>query len=55
MTMTAEDDIRRIMRLQEVEYDRSVGQYHRVPAWNSMGNAIHIRAVGRRIIKADNA
>ncbi len=49
--MTAEDDIRCVMRLQEVEYDRSVGQYHRVPAWNTMRDARDIRAMSGRIVE----
>jgi hypothetical protein len=55
MTVTAEDDIRRMMRFQEIEHDWSVCQYHGVTAWNAMGNAIHIGAVGRRIVETHDA
>jgi hypothetical protein len=55
MTVTAEDDIRRMMRFQEIEHDWSVCQYHRVTAWNAMRNAIHIGAVGRGIVETHDA
>ena len=51
MTVTAEDDVRRMTGFQEIEHDWSVSQHHGVTAWNAMGNAIHIRAVGGRIIE----
>jgi hypothetical protein len=52
MTVPAEDNVCRMTRFQEIEHDWSVSQHHRVTAWNAMGNAIHIGAVGRRIIEA---
>jgi hypothetical protein len=52
MTVTAENDIRRMMRFQEIEHNWSVSQHHGVTTWNAMGNAIHIGAVGRRIVEA---
>jgi hypothetical protein len=52
MTVSAEDDVRRMTRLQKIEHDWSVSQHHGVTAWNAMGNAIHIGAVGRRIVEA---
>jgi len=52
MTVPAEDNICRMTRFQEIEHDWSVSQHHRVTAWNAMGDAIHIRAVGGRIVEA---
>ena len=54
VTVTAEDDVRGMARLQKIEHDRGVGQHHGVTARNSMRNAIHICAVGGRIVEADD-
>ena len=52
MTMTAEDDVYGMAGLQEIEHDGGVSQHYGVTAWHSMGDAIHICAVGRRIVEA---
>ena len=52
MTVPAEDDVRCMTRLQEIQHDRGVGEHDRVTAWDSMRDAIHIRTVSRRIVES---
>lgn len=52
MTVPAEDDVRCMTRLQEIEHDWGVGEHDRVTAWDSMRDAIHIRTVSRRIVES---
>ena len=52
MTVTAENDVRCMARLQEIEHGGGVSQHHCVTVRGAMRDAIHVRAVGRRIVEA---
>lgn len=51
MAVTAEDDFDGMVRFQEIEHDRSMGQHHRVTARNTMWDTGDIRAMRGRIVE----
>ncbi len=52
MAMAAQDQFDGMVRFQEIERNRSMGQQDRVPVWNTMRDAGDIRAMSGRIVES---
>src|SRR5688500_20233870 len=51
MAMAAQDQFDGMVRFQEIERNRSMGQQDRVPVWITMRDAGDIRAMSGRIVE----